>query len=182
MSDKLTDQTPVVPHLASEFLAWLWWTIELQESKFDLGDDVGRVEVWVDSRLSFRRPEDTKVSVVLTGENPSQGLEAKAALSDHKVVHEIRLGIRRDEREYTVSLRGPGLDFTGAKLPQVTAENMEAEVYDRMFLYEELDHILSALYRSFAALRTSPDWDGVVVPALKDWQGPSGDDSSLAFE
>jgi hypothetical protein len=181
MSEKLADQTPVVPHLAAEFLAWLWWTIDLQESKFEL-DEVGRVEVWVDQRLSFRRPEDTKVSVVLTGENPASGLEAKAALEDHKVVHELRLGIRRDEREYTVSLRGPGLDITGAKLPQVTAENMEAEVYDRMFLYEELDHILKALYGSFAALRTSKDWDQVVVPALRDWQGPSGGDMVPAFE
>ena len=56
------DRLPVVPHITGEFYTWLWWASEQQRAVFDLPEPVGRVELWVDERLAFRNPEDTKVS------------------------------------------------------------------------------------------------------------------------
>jgi hypothetical protein len=76
---------------------------------------VGAIHLWVDDRLAFRRPEDTKVTAVMTGENPAASLEARAALAGGKVLQEIRVGLRRDDREFFFTLKGPGDASCGAE-------------------------------------------------------------------
>ncbi|MBN2799536.1 MAG: hypothetical protein JXX28_10350 [Deltaproteobacteria bacterium] len=159
---------PVLPHLAVEFTTWLWWHSEQHENLFDLGEPIGTVNVWVDQRLAFRNPDEAKVLAVMTGENASITLEARAALAGGKVLHEVRLGFRRDEREYLLTLKGAELHITQLKLPQVVGGGEEA-IHDRMFLYEEAYLVVGALFRQFTALRTAPEWGQEVLPALQRW-------------
>jgi hypothetical protein len=165
------DGTPLVPHVAAEFYAWLWWESEKREGAFELGGDVGRVVLWVDDRIAFRRPGESRVSAVLTGENPATSLEARAALAGGKVLQELRIGMRRDDREFLLTLRGPGMDLTGIRLPQVIADGKDEVLYDRMFLYDEVCFVLAALMREFAAARTHEDWRAQTLPALVAWVG-----------
>lgn len=167
MSD--TEGLPVLPHLSSEFYVWLWWASEVQGAAFDLADPVGRIDLWVDERLAFRSANDTKVTAIMTGEAPSTSLEARAALAGGKVLQDLRIGFRRDEREFTVTLKGPNLHLSGAKLPQVVSDGIDEVLYDRMFLYAELTLVVSALYRQFAEKRVSDVWDAEVLPALRAW-------------
>lgn len=171
MSDEaaIADGLPVLPHLAGEFYAWLWWSSEVRGTVFELGDPVGSIELWVDERLAFRNPNDTKVTAVMTGEAPSTSLEARAALAGGKVLQDLRVGLRRDDREFTVTLKGPAVYITGAKLPQVVSDGLEEVLYDRMFLYGELTLILRELYRAFARVRVGPEWEADVLPALRRW-------------
>lgn len=56
------------------------------------------------------------------------------------------------------------------KLPGTVKSGGLAEVlYDRMALYEELEHLVSQLFVLFAEARTSPTWGTAVVPALRAW-------------
>jgi hypothetical protein len=164
-----TDASPLLPHLTSEFYAWLWWASEAQESVFTLGGDIGEVEVWVDERLAFRSPNTSKVVAVMTGESPSTSLEARAALAGGKVLQDIRLGIRRDDREFFVTLKGTGMDLQSLKLPQVMSETPDEAVFDRMFLYDELYFVLRGLFREFAGVRSSGTWNGEVLPQMRRW-------------
>ena len=159
---------PIVPHLASEFYLWLWWASEQRESMFDLGADVGQVVVWVDDRLAFRNANDLRATAVLTGEAPAASLEAKAALRGGKVLHEVRIGIRRDDREHILTLSGPAMDVKQLKLPAF-GEGEDGVVFDRMFLYEEVCYVLSALFSEFSAVRVSNAWDDTVLPELVGW-------------
>lgn len=95
--------TPIPAHVAGELYVWLWWASEQSGGAFDLPDPVGRITLWVDDRLAFRRPDDSKVTAVITGENPSTTLEARAALAGGKVLQELRIGLRRDDREFFVT-------------------------------------------------------------------------------
>lgn len=165
------EATPIPPHVASEFLVWLWWASEQDGAQFTLPDPVGAISCWVDDRLSFRRPDDTKVSAVLTGERPSDSLEARAALAGGKVVQELRVVVRRDDREFHATLRSPGLDLGGLKLPDILSEGEDERIYDRMFLYGEFMLVLSGLLQRFAEVRTGPTWAGEVMPALRQWLG-----------
>jgi len=165
------DGLPVLPHLAGEFYAWLWWASEVQGAVFVLADPVGQIELWVDERLAFRNADDTKVTAVMTGEAPSTSLEARAALAGGKVLNELRVGLRRDDREFTVTLKGPAMHLSGAKLPQVVSEGIDEVLYDRMFLYGELSMVLAALYKHFADKRVSSEWDAEVLPGLRRWIG-----------
>ncbi len=160
---------PILPHLASELYAWLWWSSEVREGRFDLGEPMGWVELWVDERLAFRNPEETKLAAVLTGENPSDTLEARAALAGGKVLQELRLGLRRDDRDFRVTLKGAAVDLHRVSLPQVVGGDAEEALLDRMFLYEELDAILGGLVRVFVTERSGPDWDEVLLPELRAW-------------
>lgn len=163
------DATPIPAHIGPEFLLWLWWRSERDEARFDLEKPVGRISLWVDERLAFRRPSDLKVTAVLTGENPSTTPEARAALAGGKVVQELRIGMKRDDREYTATLRGSGVDISGLKVPQVMSEKEDDAIADRMFLYEEFVLVLSALMQAFAEERTSRDWSKQTLPTMRAW-------------
>jgi hypothetical protein len=160
---------PVPTHVASEFYAWLWWASEARESFFDLGGEDGSVEVWVDERLAFRNPNETKVTAVMTGDTPSTTLEARAALAGGKLLNEIRLGFRREDREWVATLKGPLMHLQGVKLPQVLDDKEDEVIYDRMFGYDELCFLLRTLFGEFAAVRTSPEWRGEVMPEIEQW-------------
>lgn len=164
-----SEATPIIPHLASDFYTWLWWASEVREGVFELPDPVGRIDLWVDTRLAFRNPADTKVSTVLTGENPSTSLEARAALMGGKVLQELAIGMRRDDREYAFMLKGAGIEISRAKLPGLMAENEDGAVFDRMFVYDELFLVLGALFREFGAVRASSAWVEQVVPSIRAW-------------
>ena len=167
MSD--AEGLPIVPHIASEFYTWLWWASERQGSSFDLGAPYGTVDLWVDERLAFRNVDDTRISAVMTGENPAAALEARAALAGGKVLQDIRIGVRREDREYFVTLKGPAMHFTGLKLPQVVKDGGEEVVYERIHLYDELCFVLTGSLPRFTRVRTSPEWDSDVLPGLHDW-------------
>jgi hypothetical protein len=158
----------VMEHVACEFLAWVWYESERTGGRMDLGDPLGVVDVWVDERLAFRDSSDDKPRAILTGENPSQTLEARAALAGGKLLRELQLGIRREERDYSVTLKGALLDFCGAKLPAGEAEE-ESLIYDRMFFYEELHLIVSQLLKRFAETRTADDWEKTTKPSIGEW-------------
>jgi hypothetical protein len=159
---------PAPPHLASEFCLWLWWTTDTRGHTFDLGDEVGTVDVWVDDRIAFRGMLD-KASAVLTGEDAATTPEARAALRAGKVLQDVRVGFRRDDREHLFTLKGPTLEITAAKLPQVVKDGVAESLHERMFLYEEIVLVVRALYRMFAEVRVSDAWGAEVLPAVAAW-------------
>jgi len=166
-----TNESPALPHLSAEFFVWLWYATEQAGGSMKLGEDPGVVEAWVDERLSFRAPDEDKVRAVMTGENTASAPEARAALLSGKVVRDLQLHLRREEREYSVPLRGVHLDLAGAKLPAHAADGAEALVLERMYLYEELWFLVGALYRRFAEERTAPAWRSETLPAIRVWAG-----------
>ena len=106
----MTDNAAALPHLTAEFFVWLWFASEREGGTMDVGEGVGLIDFWVDERLSFRSPDEDKPRAVLTGENTSTSAEARAALASGKVVRDLQLHLRREEREYSVTLRGAHLD------------------------------------------------------------------------
>jgi hypothetical protein len=172
-------EAKALPHLASEFFAWIWYTSEQKRGTLELGEGAGAVDFWVGSRISFRAVDEDKARAVVTGESPSTTLEARAALAGGKVVNDLRLVLRREEREYEVTLRGPYLDLHNVRLPaQVKTaagaaekENSDEILYERMYLYDELWFLLGALYARFAEERTGADWRTDTLPSLRAWVG-----------
>ncbi|HNC96640.1 MAG TPA: hypothetical protein PKY30_07850 [Myxococcota bacterium] len=156
-------------HIASDFYLWLWYRSETGGGHLDLGEGE-EVDFWVDDRISFRTPGEQKVSAVMTGEHPGGSPEARAALAGGKVLRDVRLALKREDREYMVTLKGPLIEVSGAKLPGLVKTGDTAEIlYERMFLYEELGLMLRGLFRRFAELRTSDQWDRGVMPQLTAW-------------
>lgn len=178
MSDEKEELLP--GHIASDYYLWLWYRSETGGGHLDLGDGV-EVDFWVQERLSFRVVGEQKVSAVMTGEHPSGSPEAKAALAGGKVIRDVRLALRREDREYQVTLKGPAVEVSAAKLPGLVKTGDVAEIlYERMFLYEELSYMLRGLFRHFSALRVSDQWEKGVLPSLRSWALETGDPAGEA--
>jgi hypothetical protein len=165
----MTDTAAALPHLTAEFFVWLWFASEREGGTMDVGQDVGLIDFWIDERLSFRSPDEDKPRAVLTGENTSTSAEARAALASGKVVRDLQLHLRREEREYSVTLRGANLDVCGLKFPQHAVDGEDELLYERMFLYEDVWTVIRALYRRFAKERVSGAWHRDVLPAIREF-------------
>lgn len=158
-----------MPHLTAEFFVWLWFASEREGGTLDVGEDIGVIDFWVDERLSFRSPDDDKPRAVLTGEDTSSSAEARAALASGKVVRDLQLHLRREEREYTVTLRGAHLDVCSLKFPTHSSEGVDELLYERMYFYEDVWAVIRALYRVFARERVGTDWHKVRLEAIRDF-------------
>ena len=175
------EQDQVPGHIASDFYLWLWYRSESGGGHLELaeGEGEGAIDFWVQERLAFRVQGEQKVSAVITGEHPSGSPEARAALAGGKVIRDLRLALKREDREYQVTLKGPSVEISAAKLPGLVKAGEVSEIlYERMFLYEELTWMIAALFRRFSALRCSEMWERGVLPAMRIWAA-GGDPDAL---
>jgi len=162
------EETPSLPHLSTEFFVWLWYASDRDGGTMELPGHVGVVDVWVDQRLAFSAIDGEGARAVVTGENTASSLEARAALAGGKVVRDVQLHLRRESREYTVTLKGVHLDLAGVKFPPHTGDGDDGLLYERMYLYEDLWFTLEGLYRRFAEERTSPGWKETLA-CIRGW-------------
>ena len=162
------EETLLPPPVLADFLTWLWYVTEENDGRVDIGDK--SVQIWVDERLVFRDTGETSSSVSICTSDPSRAREAKIALLSGRVPKEMRLEIRIEDRSYNATLHGHDLALSTAKLPGLVKGGDPAEIlYERMFLYEELHWVLTALFRQFSELRTSSAWWNTAVPAMRAW-------------
>ena len=163
------DEHPANLFLGHEFLAWLWYRVEQSFGRVDL-PVLGTVEFWIDDRLVLRGRGEQPQTASFRGGAPSTSQEARAALRAGKAPDEARVGLRLGEREYLFTLRGEGLDLKALKVPQTVKKGeVEAIVYDRMFLFEEATQALEALYEQFLQARLHPSWPTAMRPRMVEW-------------
>lgn len=157
------DVTPDLAFISSEFLLWLWWVSDVNGSvvrfaNADPGQEEDYVEIWIDDRITMRALDETKISNVMTGETIATAPEAKVAVANGKVIHEMRFGLRFGDREYFFGLKGSELALNGAKLPTVISDSSEEAILDRMHLLDELETLIFKIFSEFADTRVSEDW------------------------
>lgn len=177
--DHNDDEMPILPHLGSEFLLWLWHTSDTNNNVINFtqppeGEEVdldalAYVDLWVDERIAMRSPNEMKVTAVLTGDNPAATLESRAALLGGKVLQELRIGIRVDDRDYLATLKAPDLLLHGVRLPSHTTDTaFEDNAVERLLLLEELDRLIGMLFCEFGRVRVSDDWRST-VETISQW-------------
>lgn len=155
---------PVVASM--EFLTWFWWHSE-ENGMWRLGEL--EIDGWVDGRVALASPASLRDKAVLSGDSPSVAPEARAALSGGKATIELMFGVRSEEREFLMTLKGPHLDMFNVRFPTVMEDHDDAAIYDRMYLYEEAFRLICLLFEEFARLRVSRAWDAEIVPTMKEW-------------
>lgn len=155
------------PHLAAEFLVWLLW-LSSGPTRLDLGEG-NMVDLFVEGKVDLRQPGEERNSVSVALEDPSAA-PVLTALAGGSVVKALTLGIRCEDREYSVRLSGTQLDRSAVKLPSLVRVGDTAEqLYEAAFLYEELHHILTGLFGAFATQRV--DGWSQRSDAIRRWIG-----------
>jgi hypothetical protein len=154
--------------LGSEFLMWLWFKSECFDNLFDTQNH-GTVELWIDDKLTLEASLAETERNDFKGGAPAHSPEAKTALRQGKRVSKAKLGVIKEGREWSLTIKCESLDISGAKIPALLSKEEEEQFYERMYLLEELEDIIRDLYNEFLLIRLDLSWHEAVVPAMRAW-------------
>lgn len=160
--------------LGNEFLTWLWFTIEndmdtVKQCDPELVDlDVGNRMV-LENRLA-----NGKETITIKGD--AAGLEeALLALNKGALITDLHLVYKSGTIQWTFSIKGESLGFTGLKLPETgpmeSGDDMEGIILEKIYLYEKPFDLMDNLYSAFSKIRLSDQWQTDALPAIKKWLG-----------
>ena len=147
-----------VAFLGPEFLSWLWFKTETEGPEFTLECVEGPVEVWFDDRLVVGSTLVNAQENHFKGGHPTTSLEARSALRLGKLATEARIRLVNGSREWSLIFKAVTLSTGGVKIPAVLSKDDEERFYERMYLVEELDNMLTELLGVFLKRRVSAAW------------------------
>lgn len=165
----LSDRIKRAEFLGAEFITWLWFCETTQDGIFDLGGDLGQIEVGFEDRLTMSSTALDEQENSFKGGRPSMSLEAQTALRLGKLARQAKIRITQGEQEWQLVLRSAPLMMSAIRLPEITTKGGQTQFYERMFLLEHLDRLYRALYQYFLTLRLSERWEEEVLPLLNQW-------------
>ncbi len=151
--------------VGQEFVIWLWFESEIFEGTLQLSDGTS-CECWLESQLTLVRDRE---QASLKGMAPSANAEAHEALRQGKVPTRARVRLVRNELEYGFVLTTDDLAMSSVKIPAQLKDEKDEQLYERMYLIEELEGIVDGLLADFLVLRTGQYWDGWLLPMMRTW-------------
>lgn len=145
--------------LGSEFFVWLWR--EAAENKGVVGfDDGPDVSVLFDRSIDLDCVFGQTGRDTLRGDGPTTTPEFREALRFGKVPTKAGLILEAGGEQFALTLSATELTVTGAKLPEIEADNIRELVELRIDHLRTLAGTIDRLYSAFLVLRASPSWTG----------------------
>jgi len=144
--------------LGREFLLWLWYTSEEQEGIFQLTDSDEEVELFIDDRLLLEPLYGQGNRHLLSGLEPATAPEAALALQTNKLPTEAKIKVIQEARAWSFTLKGDDLLPRSLKIPEVLSAQDDDRLYERLYLLEEIERILAALFSLFLDTRLDESW------------------------
>lgn len=143
--------------LGREFLLWLWFSSEEQNSMLRL-EDGAEIELFLDDRIVMEPVHGEGNRHQLSGQDPATSPEAAVALRMNKIPSEVKIKIVRQAQAWAFSLRGDDLQIRSLKIPDVLSDGGDEKVAERLFLMEEVEAMLAGLWTAFLRERIGQDW------------------------
>jgi hypothetical protein len=158
--------------LGNEFLTWLWFMIENDQSSFRQHDP-DFISLTVGNRLVLENTRNNaKETVTIKGDNASLE-EGLMALSKGAVVAEIHLSYKTGAQNWEFSLKGESLNISNLKLPETgpveTPDDIEGVVLEKVYLIEAVIGFVNNLFSHFIHLRVSNTWDNQTASLIRKW-------------
>lgn len=155
--------------LGSEFLMWLWFKSECYDGLFDLGPDKRPIEVILDDAMTLEAFLAETERNTFKGGAPAYSPEAKVALRQGKRLSRAKIRVIEEGREWVFTIKAETLDLSSINIPAVLSREEDEKFYERMFLVEEIENIMAALYAEFMGIRLSSSWDQALLPVMRQW-------------
>ena len=156
--------------LGSEFLIYLWFRVDCRDGLLDVeADDIGRIELIFDDQLTLDAYVAETQRNDLRGGAPAYSEEAVTALRQGKRPTKAKLCVIREGREWTFTFKAETFQLTSVKAPALLTKETVEQFYERMYLLEELEDVLHALYREFLHVRLTETWEERFVGAIQEW-------------
>ena len=158
--------------IGNEFLTWLWFTIDTNQTQIKRIDETADSLV-IGNRIVLENCiNDAVERITIKGDDA--GLEeGLLSLRKGAVVVEINLAYLSENQNWTFTLKGESLSFSGLKVPETgpveTKDDIEGMVLEKAYLFEKAIRLVSGLFDSFLALRSTVEWNQTVVPDIRKW-------------
>ena len=163
--------------LGREFLLFLWFESEVLEGQFEMPDGE-RFDLWLENQLTLESETAEQEVTRMRGAAPSTTSEAHEALRRGKLPVQARIRIDRGQQAFSAVVSANSLSLSSATIPQLIKEEEEERFYERMYLVEELEKMIDALYEQFLSIRLSPLWETKMLLMIRRWvQNPTQADA-----
>jgi hypothetical protein len=151
--------------LGREFLVFLWFESELFDGQIPL-EGFGPCELRLESWITLACDKE---QARLKGATPAAEPEAHQALRQGKLPSQARLRVTAGDLTFVLAFNADTLAIASVKIPSVVKQEADDQFYERMYLVEELESLMAALYAKFVAVRLSTAWEEQVLPAIRAW-------------
>ncbi len=158
--------------IGNEFLTWLWFTIETNQSFFQSLDE-SLTSLYLGNRIVLENTHN-EATEVITIKGDDAGLEEGfLALRKGAVVVEINLSCASENQQWAFTLKGESLSFSGLKVPETgpmeKKEDLEAMVLEKAYLYEKAVNLINNLFNAYLKLRASEQWKQTILLKIRKW-------------
>jgi len=152
--------------VGQEFLTWLWWKSEERGGSIALASE-GDITVAFEKHMLLESGEgQSSEKIVCTGLQ-TELQEARTGLQMGKKLEHARIVIGHNSHEYSFTLAGALMEYRNIRLPKTEAtekdksenpEEIEGMILERIYLFEELDRIVTTLFRMYLKVRLGVQW------------------------
>jgi len=164
--------------LGQEFLTWLWWKSEERGGTIFL-KDFGEVSISFEKHMMLESGEGEASEKLICSGLQTELAEARTGLQVGKKLEQARIIVTRDSHEYGVTLTGAVMEFRNVRLPKTeqteqqggtSPEEVEGQLLERIFLFEDLVKMIHSLFRLFIDARLGDGWQDE-LRKIRQWVG-----------
>jgi hypothetical protein len=145
--------------LGNEFILWLWFQCNDDESTFKLRDG-SEATVMIARSLYLECPRGMTGSDTIKHEGPTSLPEAMRAIQAGKLPRKCGLTVVRHGVQYGFTLHAETLAVGSAKIPAPEEEEPRSRLEARAQQLRDLTESIDLLYDAFLRVRLSPEWVG----------------------
>ncbi len=164
----LLDRIVLCRHIAPEFMLWLWWRSERDQGVFDLGGELGAVEVWADDRMVLASDAVNAQTDTFAGGHPATSAEAREALRLGKMPRQFKFAVVRASQRWQATMKADDLALSGVVIPAALSREDDTALDERMVLLATLCEMVDRLLVMFVEERTSAAWPGA-HEQIREW-------------
>lgn len=158
--------------LGNEYLTWLWYTIENENSLLiQLDNDLTALEIG--NRMVLENHHKEGLETVTIKGDEAKLEEGILALKKGALVNEVNLLYHCGDHTWQFNLKGESLNISSLKTPESgqieNKEDTEGAVLEKIYLYDKVVEFVEISFHHFIRIRLSDKWKKIIVPKIKDW-------------
>ncbi len=158
--------------LGNEFLTWLWFSIENEQSLIQKSLPQP-ASIQIGNRIKLENHRNQNLETI-TIKGDEAGLEEGIlALRKGALVTELNIVYETQNLVYQFTIRGESLNIGNLKTqiagPVEKKEDIEEQVLEKTYQYDEAIQLVDNLYKIFISLRVSTGWKKDTFIKIKNW-------------
>jgi recombination associated protein RdgC len=163
--------------VGQEFLTWLWWKSEERGGNVEL-PGYGDILVVFEKHMLLEYGEGESNEKCICSGLQSELQEARTGLVMGKKLEQARIQLVKGDYEFNFTMAAALMEFRNVKLPKTAGteqeesgnpEETEGMILERIFLFEELVHIVNELLRVFLVIRTGGESWKQELAKIRGW-------------